>query len=317
MILSNSNAYLRYSGGTFPLWVMGLEQIHELAGSTAQAKTYQHFYPRSYFPGAMMITGRVRNQKMYDDLAEFIRGHQLALVNNPVLESGLSGSLTNRPGRETIPLLEFNFPEENLLLTGWITPFEAGAKRFNVAPEYTLTFVIASDRHSTNDSINASFAVRGWWSGAFLDFDLNGPINSSLTTKDPKSKRVDVGQYKWPDTPPDPAQLSAAPLLVQLASGSGGGTGGGGGGGDYSAGNISEVPSAYHSAIAARAEQIDPGGAAIKALWPNAFPSDPNKQYYASWQNNQAVAVNNGQRQIYIKYRNPPNSSNTVWVTIG
>jgi len=308
MALANSNAYLKYAGGTFPLWVMGLEQVHELAGTTAQSKTYQHFYPRSYFPGAMVITGRVRNQAMYDDLADYIRGHQLALINNPTLDSGLSGSLTNRPGNETIPLLEFNFPEENLLLTGWITPFEAGAKRFNVAPEYTMNFVIASDRHSTNDRINPSFAVRGWWTGAFLDFDENGPIVDA--TKSPKvSTPRDASQYKWPDTPPDPAQLSAEPIIVQVISGAGaGGGGGGGGGGKFNA----DGTGVYDPTDFQYGATLPPGHSLdqIHAAAVSAAPA-------GSWPEH---IMNQGMVQggkISIKYAplNATSPGNTIWIS--
>jgi hypothetical protein len=297
--LKTANAYLRYDNKRFPLWVMQLAQPHELAGSLSQSKTFQHFYPRSYFPGALTITGRVRNQDMYNDLSEFIRGHHLALMAD--------SPATNRPTSGKIPLMEFGFPDENMYVTGWVTPFTAGARRFNVAPEYTLTFTVASDRHSTNDRINPSFTTRGWWTGAFLDFDENGPVDPT-PRRTPHSTPRDTNQYKWPESKPDPAQISAAPIIVQVVSGAGfaGGAAGAGGG------NFNPDGTGVYDPADFQYGATLPAGHSLDQIHSAAIAAEPSGQWPMHIMN-QGMVVDG---KISIKYVPlfATGPGNTIWI---
>src|SRR4051812_37178766 len=88
---TGSNAYISYTTpqrGTKPatnriymFWLERIEQTHEMNGQVIQSQTYQHFYARNYISGKISLTGRVRTQDAYDALAEFVRSHQLLMIN--------------------------------------------------------------------------------------------------------------------------------------------------------------------------------------------------------------------------------------------
>ena len=51
----------------FRFWPEIVEQGQTLAGSTAQSQFFNHFYAKGHAPQPVGITGRVRDQDMYDD----------------------------------------------------------------------------------------------------------------------------------------------------------------------------------------------------------------------------------------------------------
>lgn len=159
------NASLIYKGRQgknkgFGLWVMEYEQSHSLAGEEIQSTLFKRFYPRSYAPSPMTVKGRVRTQHRYEQLAKFIRDHQLYLIDTP----GLSNA-----GKYQLPLLKLSIPSENVYVEGFIGSFQAGARRFNVAPEYTFDFFTIKDNHSANANIRPSHPIRMWWSGQIIE----------------------------------------------------------------------------------------------------------------------------------------------------
>lgn len=173
--MANYNASLRYKGTNgkmrgFGVWVMEYEQGHTLAGEEAQSRWYKHFYPKSYSPGVMTIKGRVPTQHRYDQLATFIRDHQEALIRAP--------GASNIAGQSQLPLLKFSLPSENIYVDGWVNTFEAGAKRFNTAPEYTLDFVVIRDNHSATLDLRPAYTVRAWFTGATVE---QGTIDNKVT----------------------------------------------------------------------------------------------------------------------------------------
>jgi hypothetical protein len=180
----NANAYISYvrpsvngdsTNRIFSFWLERLEQTHEINGQVIQAQTYQHFYARNYISGKLALTGRVKTQEDYDQLAEFVRSHQLLMVNT-------SGGADI--GSKLLPLMKLGIASENLYYTGWIDNFPAGAKRFNPAPQFTTQFTVASDKHSTNDKIIPSYLKRATFTGAFLD----GPVFTPDVPKAPTKK---------------------------------------------------------------------------------------------------------------------------------
>jgi len=157
----------------FRFWPEIVEQGQTLAGSTAQSQFFNHFYAKGHAPQPVGITGRVRDQDMYDDLASYIRAHQILLVstrgsNNPDTSAA----------RFQLPLMTLRIPSEGLVYSGWIDRFEGGARRFNVAPQFSFSFTSIEDRHSTNDKIVPSHALRSVFSGAFL----TGPVSQQQAT---------------------------------------------------------------------------------------------------------------------------------------
>jgi hypothetical protein len=143
------------------LWVMEYSQSHDLAGDISQSKWYRHFYPRSYSPGAITVTGRVRTQQRYDQVTEFVRQHQELMIQR----AGYSNAGT----RYQLPLMSLSIPFENIYVEGWIASIQAGAKRFNPAPEYTFDFLVVKDSHSMNIDLRPASVIRSWWNGSIID----------------------------------------------------------------------------------------------------------------------------------------------------
>lgn len=170
--MSKYNATLSYPVATnkskaFGIWIMKYEQGHRVGGSSAQSKWFKHFYPRGYAPGAITVTGRVPNQYTYDLLAEFVRGHQEFMIQ--------SAGASNLSGRSQVPLLHLALPSENIYVDGWVDAFNAGAKRFNPAPEFTFEFSVIKDNHSKNYELTPSYALRAWWTGKTIDTAATAP----------------------------------------------------------------------------------------------------------------------------------------------
>lgn len=147
------------------LWVMQLEQAHQLQGNSAQSRFTRHFYPRSYAPGAMQVTGRCRTEKEYQELARFIRTHQRRLITSPYNFARLAH---NAKGYQL--LMKLGIPDEGVSLRGWIPNFNLSKRGvFNPAPEFTFQFDIAFDPHST--PIEVSHALRKWYGPGRGDID--------------------------------------------------------------------------------------------------------------------------------------------------
>lgn len=157
----------------YNMWVTEYSQPHDLAGSSSQSKLFQHFYPRSYSPGSLTIQGHVPLQEDYNNLGKFIRKHHMILM-------GLSGR--SNVGATQLPLMKFVLPSEGIYVEGYVKTFEDGAKRFAVAPEYTLEFIVVKDAHSKNLDIRSSYAIRSMWLGQYID--QGAPSKVSTTTSE-------------------------------------------------------------------------------------------------------------------------------------
>lgn len=185
----NSNASLSFWDGkrvrAYNFWLTEVSQDHQLSGTARQSRMYQHFYGRSYSPGQVQIIGKVKNQTQYNTLAKFVRHHHEALMS----AVGGGNLTTNTNG---LPLMSLHIQAESLYYSGWISTFQGGAKRFNVAPEISFGFEVVNDRHSTNDKIRASGALRATWNGSFL----------SGAVSDTRAAQEDAGTYIAPTRPP-------------------------------------------------------------------------------------------------------------------
>lgn len=148
------------------IWVMSYTQPFQLSGVEEQSRLYQHFYSKSYTPGDMAIVGRTPHQTEYNNLAEFIRGHHMTIMNNP----GVNNNENN-----SIPLLRLEIPSEGISVRGVVKSFVAGAKRFNVAPEFNLDLMVIENELSNLEKIRAEYTVRNTWTGNFVG---SAPTNS-------------------------------------------------------------------------------------------------------------------------------------------
>lgn len=147
----------------FYFFVMDYDQPFELAGSEEQSKNYKHFYAKSYAPGDMTITGRSPYQTQYNNFAEYIREFHNRLVNH----TGQS----NAPG-DFIPMLHLLIPSEGVDVYGLVKSFKAGARRFNVAPEFTFDFMVIknqpADQYIGVVGFAPSTAIKDNWSGKLV-----------------------------------------------------------------------------------------------------------------------------------------------------
>lgn len=187
----NFNSYLQYTDDqtgikqTYRMWTMEYTQPHTLAGADSQSKMYKHFYPRSYSPGEIAVTGRVPLQKDYDNLGEFVRKHHLVLMR--------SSGLSNVGIGAQLPLMRLAIPNEGIYVEGILKSFQAGAKRFAVAPQFTFNFTVVKDSHSKNANMNAGYALRNFWTGTFIDQgatinDVTNVDNAPITSVLPQGK---------------------------------------------------------------------------------------------------------------------------------
>lgn len=156
----------------YNMWVTEYSQPHTLAGTTAQAKLFKHFYPNSYAPGAISIKGRVPTQKDYNNLGTFIRNHHMLLMGLP----GLSNA-----GSKQLPLMKLVVDGEGIVVEGFVESFDDGAQRFNVAPEFQLDIVVIKDLHSKNQDIIPAYAMRSAWIGRFVDETQKESISNQTT----------------------------------------------------------------------------------------------------------------------------------------
>jgi hypothetical protein len=186
---------------------MEVNQTHELSGSPYQSQYYQHFYGRSYAPGPVGISGRVPTQAHYNRLAEFIRTHQLLLINQP----GASNIINPNPSDPyNLPFLTLAVPSEGLNLEGYITGFTGGAKRFNPAPPFTFDFIAINDTHSVGVQITSiahnSFFFKGWnqLTGEILTTDPAGPAGDPIQGEDDPTASPNPPKIPNPSGIPDP-----------------------------------------------------------------------------------------------------------------
>lgn len=169
---SSYNSYLKYtpigkSALRYNMWVTEYSQPHALSGSSQQSKMYKHFYPKSYSPGDIAIIGRVRDQTDYNNLAIFIRKFHLELMSAP--------GASNAAGGKQVPLMTLYIQGEGLNVQGLVGSFQAGAKRFNIAPEFRFNFTVIKDAHSKNTDMHPAYSMRQMWTGNFID---EGPVQN-------------------------------------------------------------------------------------------------------------------------------------------
>jgi hypothetical protein len=168
------NAYLRYrdlSGKIHihKFWVMSYTQPFQLSGEEAQSKRFRHFYAKNYMPGDMTVVGRTPHQEGYNALAEFIRAHHMVLMNDP--------GANNKNKKDFIRLMMLAIPNEGVQFSGIIKSFSAGAKRFNVAPEYTFDMMVIHNHNSL--SFIPSYAIRRAWIGNLVPSDTRNLFRNS------------------------------------------------------------------------------------------------------------------------------------------
>ena len=182
------------------LFVMDLEQTHELSGTTAQSRLYRQFYPRAYAPGDMKVSGRCRSQEEYQQLGLFIREHQRRLLDSPANVMFNRADLTN-PGYQR--LLRLSVPSEGIILRGYVQRFTISKRGVHdPAPEYSFDFVVVFDPHAID--IEASSVIQQY----FTEVDRAvAPVVSRRGIAEQKDPSDDPSIIDIIDMPTIPGEL--------------------------------------------------------------------------------------------------------------
>lgn len=106
--------------------------------------------------------------------------------------------------------MRFAIPSEGFYTEGLIKSFQAGAKRFAVAPEFQLNFTVIKDSHSKNADMVAGSTLRAFWTGDFID---QGSSIDTTTIVDP------VGQGHSSLAEADPAAIASNWLTDNVQGG--------------------------------------------------------------------------------------------------
>lgn len=189
-MIHHPNAVLRYYNEDdqlelMYLWVMSIEQGYGMAGTSASAKYYSHWYPLNFNMGPLVVTGRVPYQVDYNNLSEYIRRHQRLMAS----EAGY----TNIKGdtEHALNLLRFELKSEGVFVDGFIKSFNARQKRFDVAPEFTFEFEVIKDGFqdiAVKDSMISHAISDAWHLGLNVipgEFDLDNLLDPSTISPDP------------------------------------------------------------------------------------------------------------------------------------
>lgn len=154
--MAKRNGYLEYDiEGVVKrklLYVDVLEQPLTLSGATSQSRLTKSFYPRSYAPGDISVSGRCDSQEELQTLGAFIRDHQMALINVP--NTTIFNHIdTTTPGFRL--LLKLVISGESLGVRGFIGRFTVTKKGvFEPAPQFNFNFTVVFDPQASDISIS-------------------------------------------------------------------------------------------------------------------------------------------------------------------
>jgi hypothetical protein len=140
------------------IWLDEYSQIHQMEGQTQQSKLVRRYYPKTYVPGRLQMTARVRDFDQLNAFADFIRGHMKKMVNSQG-ESNVEKSLG---------LLNLHIEGEGMDVAGWVNAIQVRRERFVVAPQLQFDFTPINDYWSTNKTIQVSKAMKSWFSGSVI-----------------------------------------------------------------------------------------------------------------------------------------------------
>lgn len=137
---------------SFDLKVTSIAQPLTLDGSSAQTRTKKQFYPRSYVPGDIAVEGICDSQDHYQQLALFIREHQLSILN--ANRSERFNTPTSTAGYQHLLLLDI--PTEQLQNRGFIKKFGMDKKGLlEPAPKFTFNFTVVFEPNARNFALSS------------------------------------------------------------------------------------------------------------------------------------------------------------------
>lgn len=154
-----SGYFRRADGATIALWVTEMTADFTLSGQTGQSRMQREFYPRSFNDVTLRIQGNVASTQEYNRLALFVREHQWRALNyinqggTGVDQTITFGLYDNTPsiiknGRRAI-----KGHHQPWQIQGYISTIAAGAVAHNVAPAFSIDYVVCDTASNGNMAI--------------------------------------------------------------------------------------------------------------------------------------------------------------------
>lgn len=207
-----SGQFRRPDGKTIALWITDITADFSLSGTQGQSRMLREFFPHSFNDVTLQITGNVASTQEYNRLALFVREHQWGALQE--INGGGKATQTidfhlyntyaggRTPGRgRTI-----KGPHRPWSVSGYISSIGAGAVRHEIAPEFSINFIVATSQLSGNTGIWSDSLASGSSLKTFLQ--IIG------TSKQAKTGRGFVQDPIAPPRPPAATPSPSAPYLT-------------------------------------------------------------------------------------------------------
>lgn len=145
---NGANAYVSYGGEKVWMWVTEVTSDFSISGTMSQSRTRRSYFPRYMSQPQIMISGQCSNSYEYNRLALFARKTQIGNVGTGGLTKFRMVNVPPKNGtRESNGAPRHHGATDIIDVDGYISMVSAGAKRFENAPNFRFTFVVA-DAHN-------------------------------------------------------------------------------------------------------------------------------------------------------------------------
>lgn len=224
---SSGNLYSPTLGAKVEMWITDISADFSISGEIGQSRMLREFFPHSFNDVTLQITGNVASTQEYNRLAAFVRQAHwqgLANVNNgDASDQTLTFTLYNNTptawklaphttdvaitgdpaGALAQGLTTAKGAHRPWVVTGYIQEMQAGAERWEVAPQFTIDFIVTT---------SALTAHTGLWS----DTAARGSVLKSFLQLFSDTKLYNNGNYVTsPIAPPTPPQNQSVQKVIE------------------------------------------------------------------------------------------------------
>ena len=181
------------------LWIEDLVLNFSMSGTSGQSRYRRQFYPKAFNQPSMMVKGKMPNQFEYNKLAAFIRESHFDALNQTNRRTAEDGSQAVFD-KKTVTLHiknagEGSRPKRNikgghivLAFEGYVKNIEAGARKFQFAPDFQFEFVVAGSKDTGNIGIYSDDIIQGSKIMSWMDlFKKDHFSNSAEQPTDPNA----------------------------------------------------------------------------------------------------------------------------------
>lgn len=162
---TGNGRFVNQTNEKLDFWIEEIEANFGMTGQKAQSRNVREFMPHNVNQPSITVTGRTTNSFQYQRIASFVRVSHYNSLNMGNLGEEVrtvvvgEGEEQTRIKAQTVRLYvraqPQGFPEpwsgrhskgahSAWMLEGYIKNFKAGAERFEVAPQFTFEFMVAS-----------------------------------------------------------------------------------------------------------------------------------------------------------------------------